>query len=166
MKRIHCKLFLYILLILQMLIHPSEAYFLAKKEDDTQIQVYSKQLQSHVQKKARIYAKVLMYGNTYLLLKGNMALPALATSMIATRLLEEDANGQFDSTSFKVFVSFCFSGLASLSGWLLNTLNEQGLSVSRNKKEMTFLHALLVLGSRGMELVGGTLLLFLNILKH
>lgn len=90
-----------------------------------------------------------------------MALPSLGASMIASKLIHETNESHIsDGSSFKVFLSLFFSGVASLNGWLLRTITKSNAIVEDYKKEMSLLHTLLILGSRGMELVGGTLLIF------
>ena len=119
-------------------------------------------------RKSRRVAKGMILGNSVMLLHGNLALPSLASSMIATKVIVETNNDKVsDGGSLKAFVSVFFSGMASLNGWLLKrveALSERGPDGNARPKG-TFLHACLLMGSRGMELFGGTLLAFIYLLS-
>jgi len=126
-----------------------------------------------IHRNARFTANSMIACSTGMLLKGNFAFPSLILSTIASKIVVETNADleQGDMGSFLCSISFIFSGVAALNGWLLKRVNLQPKDAPLANNETSCssdrtLNALLLLGSRGMELTGGTILLLIQILQH
>ena len=112
--------------------------------------------------KARYVANSLIFANTCALLHGDLALPTLISSTIVSKIVVETNDDDInDGATFNAYISLFFSGIASLNGWLLR----EARTGSGEKNSMNALQILLLLGSRGMELVGGFLLAFHQLMR-
>ncbi|GFH51954.1 predicted protein [Chaetoceros tenuissimus] len=136
-------------------------------------------------RKLRVVGNTMLSANALLLLgTGDNAFPALISSMVASKIIAETNeiidDKHADAGSLKAFIGVTSSGIASLMGWLLkrmtmdqteNNANSEGAKTEEtvaekaNKIENPLLRAFLLLGSRGMELTGGILLIFIQLMN-
>lgn len=142
----------------------------------------------------RSVANTMLWTNSAMLLHGDLAFPTLVSSMISSKLVAETNQtmnkSDPDGASWKAFISLFFSGVASLNGWLLRSIamkknmhhQVKGKDYPGNPNENKFeegtmslleqstmienetLRSILLFGSRGMELTGGIMLLFLHLM--
>jgi len=149
----------------------SRKQVLAKK--DKEVAQVASLRKKKINRNARFTANSMIACSTGMLLKGNFAFPSLIISTIASKIVVETNADleQGDMGSFLCSISFIFSGVAALNGWLLKRVNLQPKDALLANNETSCssdrtLNALLLLGSRGMELTGGTILLLIQILQH
>lgn len=137
-------------------------------------------------RKLRAVGNTILSANALLLLgTGDNAFPALISSMVASKIITETNDiiddKHADAGSLKAFIGVTSSGIASLMGWLLkrmtmdqtenNNINSEGVKTEEtvaekaNNIENPLLKAFLLLGSRGMELTGGILLIFVQLMN-
>ncbi len=136
-----------------------------------------KNLENH--EKKRSFANMMLYANSFLLVKGEMAFPVLISSIISFAMVM-DTNEAWpfyeDWASFQSFLSLFFSGVASFNGWLLRRIEDLDVVGNDSTKKMItiktirennlFLYTLLLAGSRGMELAGGMSMMVFRFLKY
>lgn len=137
-------------------------------------------------RKLRTVGNTMLFANALLLLDtGDNAFPALISSMLASKIITETNDiidyKRADGGSLKAFIGVTSSGIASLMGWVLKRMtmdqtensnaNSEGRKIEEtvaekaNKIENPLLRAFLLLGSRGMELTGGILLIFVQLMN-
>jgi hypothetical protein len=130
-----------------------------------QLSELQSQRMEKIRKNTRSVAHASLFCNTGLLINGGMAFPTFISSMVAARLVHDTNQDQeHDMGTLKVYVSLIFSGIASLNGWLLRQTQPRMLERD-NTAEFSLLQINLLFWSRGMELTGGFLLLFLQFLQ-
>ena len=151
--------------------HYAEGFFCNEKEKEKELSVMTissfLEERETLARQSRKLAHGLLIGNTCALLKGNLAQPTLVSSALVVKILYETDDYSSDddgTTAWKAGISLFFSAIASLNGWLLREVRarsaEKAAGVPSN-----LVHTLLLLGSRGMELVGGFLLAFIQMMQ-
>jgi hypothetical protein len=152
--------------------HYAEGCIFSKKKEERQNQSFVQlknsscqlQVERSMKTKARHVANGLIFGNTCALLKGRLALPTLISSMVVAKIVEETNDYERDDgATFNGYVSLIVSAIASLNGWLLREVRTR--SGEKEGATLIFLHTFLLLGSRGMELVGGFILAFSQLMR-
>ena len=132
----------------------------------TQLQV--KKAAQRRNEKLRQSVKALLFTNGCMMLKGNLAVQSLLISMIATKVIHKTTEDEMKNISW-IFLSWSsvfFSGTASIFRWLINHLKkiyqspEEQVYVNTAASQPRTDSVILLLGSRGMELIGGTFVLF------
>lgn len=160
--------------ILCVSVHRSEGFIFQNKDCDKDdphgfLTSYSEKRlqQKKFRKQTRYLAEAMLHGSSIMLIHGNLALYSLASSMIAAKLIYEtyDSSFYWDSAGFRVFVSLYFSAFASATDWLISVIKPKGWSYLDKSQQLKVLDIILILGSRGSELVGGFLLAFSNLMS-
>jgi len=123
----------------------------------------------HRNKKLLSGAKGLLFTNGCMMLKGNLAKEAMYVSMISTKVMHETTEHELGKHFGWILLSWSsvfFSGTASIFGWLSNHHKQmqQNMGISPDTthptSQSTTTPLILLMGSRGMELIGGTVVLF------
>lgn len=122
----------------------------------------------HRNKNLRLCDKTLLFTNGCMMLKGNLAKESLLVSMIATKVIHQTTEEEMKNFGWILlsWSSFFFSGTASIFRWLINH-HQQSQKIMGIPPDVTTVTSqskaaplFLLMGSRGMELIGGTVVLF------
>ena len=145
---------------------PLDIFFDEKTLETRRAHELEKERKIKISNRNRSAANAIIFCNTGLLLKGGNAFPTFVSSIIAAKAIHDtnDVNSVDDSGTLKVYVSLIFSGTAALNRWLMRRTQpaEWEEDNLREGKDTTREQASLLFWSRGMELVGGFILLFIN----
>ena len=145
---------------------PLDIFFDEKTLETRRAHELEKERKIKISKRTRSAANTVIFCNTGLLLKGGNAFPTFVSSMIAAKAIHDtnDINRVDDNGTFKAYLSLIFSGTAALNRWLMRRTQPAGWEEDnlREGKETTREQASLLFWSRGMELAGGFILLFVN----
>jgi hypothetical protein len=128
------------------------------------------------QRQIRNSVKSLLLVNGGLMLYGGKALESLIVSMLATKIMHMSSfsEGKDFMWTLVSWSSLFLSGTASIFGWVRDQVDpskstnkgriESGQSnkavIEKNDDQKSMISWVLILGSRGTELVGGTFILF------
>jgi len=146
---------------------PLDIFFDAKTLEARRAHELEKERKIKISKRTRSAANAVILCNTGILLKGGNAFPTFVSSMVAAKAIH-DTNDMDrvvdDNGTLKAYVSLIFSGIAALNRWLMRRTQPAGWEENnvREGKETTREQANLLFWSRGMELAGGFILLFIN----
>lgn len=120
-------------------------------------------------------AKTLLLIYSGMMLLGKLALPSFFCSVATIKLIQQseyyvDRSYAFQNINWTIvsWVSLAFSSGATISNWMVDQLEKAAISTSavdlERKSNMVILPALRI-GARSIELVGGTVVLFLLFLS-
>ncbi len=130
----------------------------------------------------RMATKVLLLTYGGMMLKGNMTFESMICAMIATKLIHKtnynySIEGNNIGWTLVSWISIIFSGCGTISNWMLNQIEknvlvssnvvQEGVAAATTPTTSTkpLVLSLLRVGSRSIELFGGTLVLFLLFLS-
>ena len=137
-----------------------------KGNNNNKVKLYEeKQLRD---KNIRVGVKVLLATYGGLMLRGKMAFESLLISMVATKLIHttsEESSGQNFGWALVSWLSFFFAGTASTFGWVVEQCSVKNSETSIIASKNATGSIVLLLGSRGVELIGGTVVLFMLFLS-